>query len=81
MKRYAVSEKGSIMGHFDTRVKDGYRWCISYNGETTGELCHDSEKIEEFDALEKAIAFSRKTRVDILNKQYEEALEMILNEI
>lgn len=80
MKRYAVSEKGLIMGRFDTRIKDGCRWCVDYNGETTGALCQDSEKIEEFDTLEKAIAFSRKTRVDILKKQYEATLEMILND-
>ena len=81
MKKYAVSEKGSIMGHFDTRIKDGCRFCVDYSGETTGELCHDSEKIEEFDTLEKAVAFSRKTRVDILKKHYESNLELILNEV
>ena len=81
MKRYAVSEKGKIMGHFDTRIKDGCRFCVDYSGETTGELCHDSEKLEEFDTLEKAVAFSRKTRVAILKKQYEETLELILNEV
>ena len=81
MKRYAVSEKGIILGHFDTRIKDGCRWCVDYSGETTGELCHDSEKIVEFDTLEKAVAFSRKTRVDILTKQYEAALQMLLNEV
>ena len=81
MKRYAVSAKGLIMGHFDTRIKDGCRWCVDYSGETTGELCHDSEKLEEFDTLEKAVAFSRKTRVDILKKQHEVALEMLLNEV
>ena len=81
MKRYAVSEKGSILGHFDTRIKDGCRWCVDYSGETTGELCHDSEKIREFDTLEKAVALSRKTRVDILTKQYETDLEMLLNEV
>ena len=81
MKRYAVSEKGLIMGQFDTRIKDGCRWCVDYNGVTTGELCHDSEKLEEFDTLEKAVAFSRKTRVAILKKQYEATLELILNEL
>ena len=81
MKRYAVSEKGTILGHFDTHIRDGYRFCVDYSGETTGELCHDSEKIEEFDTLEKAVAFSRKTRVNILKKQYETALEMLLNEV
>ena len=81
MKRYAVSEKGTILGHFDTRIKDGCRLCVDYSGETTGELCHDSEKIEEFDTLEKAVSFSRKTRVDILTKQYEAALEILLNEV
>lgn len=44
MKRYAVSEKGIILGYFDTRIKDGCRWCVDYSGETTGELCHDSKK-------------------------------------
>ena len=81
MKRYAVSEKGKILGHFDTRIKDGCRYCVDYSGETTGELCHDSEKIGEFDTLEKAVAFSRKIRVDILKKQYETALELLLNEV
>ena len=81
MERYAVSEKGTILGHFDTRIKDGCRLCVDYSGETTGELCHDSEKIAEFDTLEKAVAFSRKTRVDILKKHYESSLELILNEV
>ena len=81
MKRYAVSEKGTILGHFDTRIKDGCRFCVDYSGETTGKLCHDSEKIEEFDTLEKAVAFSRKTRVAILKKHYESNLELILNEV
>mgnify|MGYP003604661210 CR=1 FL=1 len=81
MKRYAVSEKGSILGHFDTRIKDGCRLCVDYRGEITGELCHDSEKIEEFDTLEKAVTFSRKIRIDILKKQHEAALNMILNEL
>ena len=81
MKRYAVSEKGKILGHFDTRIQDGCRFCVDYSGETTGELCHDSEKIEEFDTLEKAVAFSQKTRLDNLKKQYETDLEMFLNEV
>ena len=81
MKRYAVSEKGTILGHFDTRIKDGCRLCVDYRGEITGELCHDSEKIEEFDTLEKAVTFSRKIRIDILKKQHEAALNMILNEL
>ena len=80
MKRYAVNEKGTIMAHFDTRIRDGVRYCVDYVGETTGELCHDSEKIEEFDTLEKAVTFSRKTRVDVLKKQYKASLDMILNE-
>ena len=44
-KKYAVTDSGHIMVHFDTRIKDSSRWVIDYQGEFTGAIYQDSSKI------------------------------------
>lgn len=78
MKQYAVGYNGIVMGQFDTRMNDGCRWGVNYQGEPSGVLQKDSTKLAEFDTLEEAVAFSRQVRTDVLKKQYDDQLSQIL---
>lgn len=78
MKEFAVVSNGVIMGRFDTRIKDGSRWCVNYKGEYTGVLYADSQKVYECDSLEEAVGVSRQLRLDELKKTYEEQVATIL---
>lgn len=75
--KYAVSKTGLVMGRFDGRVQDGARWCVDYNGETTGMLCKDENKVGEFEHLEEAVRYSRKVRAEVLTERYREELASI----
>lgn len=79
MIKYAVSNTGQIMRGYDTRIKDGARWCVDYKDQTTGELCHESNAVEHFTDFYDAVDCSRRIRADILKAQYEKDLNIIQN--
>ena len=78
-KKYAVTDSGHIMAHFDTRIKDSSRWVIDYQGEFTGAIYQDSSKIGVFDTLNEAVSFSREVRLAILEQEYKHRRYQIMN--